>query len=538
MTLNPLSTNVKKGSMTSKMSLAVSWWFLCSPTFWIWPSWHAFAATAGTALALSPAFLWRRVVQLLAFLLLPVGLLYLGNYLSVGSIPDEYFWFTMWDTNWQESTQFLRSYRGRDLLIILSWFVPATIVAIWVVRRARPVRSWWWRSLLVAVLALWLAWFTVAAAKGRSLIWALRNLQEIYPITMFESYLRQRATADTFFIIPETLPPAKQPLTDVLVLVLGESASAERWSALGYTGNPTNAALVGLGDDLRAATVLSNGNITAATVPVLLSGKSLAEAPDSGIQTYLDLARAADFEVLTFSNQGIYRPETFQSTAFRERSDRYVNLSGGAYDKEGGKYDGDLTEFLEQSIVHLQTKNIRSVLTFHMYGSHPDVALRYPPEEGRFEDPYDNSIAYSSRLLRDWIDILDSQLPDHRVVVLYISDHGLDTKICGDRYTHGTSRSAYEVPMLFWANKRFRESEGDWIRRVAKNMEPTLDDMPRYDNRVFFSTIEDLLGYEPSYPSLGQMRAPEAPMLGGQLYRTLAAESNRCRLIADSRERE
>lgn len=32
-------------------------------------------------------------------------------------------------------------------------------------------------------------------------------------------------------------------MVDMLVVVIGESASAHRWSLLGYEGNPTNAAL-------------------------------------------------------------------------------------------------------------------------------------------------------------------------------------------------------------------------------------------------------------------------------------------------------
>ena len=503
--------------------LALAWWFLCSPVLWMWPSGRTLLDTVVSAAVLAPVFLWRRVGQAAAWLLVLIGAVYLGYFLAVRSAPDEYFWFTLLGSHAQEAVEYASSWRWRDALWLLAWLAPATAVAWWLARRVRPVRRPVWRRVLALLGLVWVAWGVVSAFKGDSVEATLRKINRVYPVAMFESYARQQVASHQIFAVPRVAAPTAPARADLIVLVIGESASAQRWSLLGYGGHDTNAALRPLQADLQALPVLANGNNTALALPVLLSGQGLEHLPPQGLPTYLDWARAAGFRVATFSNQSTSgTAETFFHAAYRQRSDWYVNLPDG-------EYDGALTPLLQQALGEARESGQPLLVTLHTYGSHPRTGKRYPPERAHWDDVYDNSIAYASELLAQWIGLLQTEGQGRRAVLLYLSDHGLNLLDCGGNYTHGSARSAYEVPLLAWSNAAFRAAQPAWAAQLAHHAQPAPEGLPRLDNRVFAATVADLLGYggATAYPSLGAPQDAPEPLLGGQPYRA-RAQANAC----------
>ena len=114
------------------------------------------------------------------------------------------------------------------------------------------------------------------------------------------------------------------------------------------------------------------------------------------------------------------------------------------------------------------------------------------------------------------------------MVLLYISDHGLNLPECGGQYTHGYARSAYEVPMLVWANERFQQAQPQWLAQVQAH---ATDTEMAYDNRVFQATLADVLGYDGAYPSAAAAIARNAPLpdlrIDGQPYAQMYPD-NQC----------
>jgi hypothetical protein len=74
------------------------------------------------------------------------------------------------------------------------------------------------------------------------------------------------------------------------------------------------------------------------------------------------------------------------------------------------------------------------------------------------------------------------------------------------------SLSAYQVPMLLWANQRFRQANADWWSRAQARAGTALT----FDNRVFEATAQDILGYESAYPSLAGTAAAPALRIQGE----------------------
>jgi glucan phosphoethanolaminetransferase (alkaline phosphatase superfamily) len=192
---------------------------------------------------------------------------------------------------------------------------------------------------------------------------------------------------------------------------------------------------------------------------------------------------------VTLSNQTRFNiGESFIFTAFSQRSAQFHQLQPSA------QWDDALTPFLAQALDSTPASQ-KLLLTVHTYGSHPRVNDRYPPAAAQWLDPYDNSIAYTSQLLADWIARL-ARMDNRRTVLIYISDHGLTFPACGGSYVHGATRSAYEVPLMLWGNARFRANNTEWWTqwqaRAAEAVAP--EGTLRFTNLLVPFALDDLLG--------------------------------------------
>ena len=83
---------------------------------WMWPGPRALTDVLVSAVLLLALWLWRATLRAAAVVLLLVGVVYLGYYLAVQSVPDEYFWFSVLSATWQEAHEYAESYRLADVL--------------------------------------------------------------------------------------------------------------------------------------------------------------------------------------------------------------------------------------------------------------------------------------------------------------------------------------------------------------------------------------------------------------------------------------
>jgi len=213
-------------------------------------------------------------------------------------------------------------------------------------------------------------------------------------------------------------------------------------------------------------------------------------------------------KVVTLSNQTRFDVgESFIFTAFSQRSTEFHQLQPGA------QLDQALTPLLTRALDSAPAPE-KLMLTVHTYGSHPNVKDRYPATVVQWPDAYDNSIAYTSRLLADWIARL-ARMNDRRVALIYISDHGLNFPECGGSYTHGSTRSAYEVPLMLWSNTRFRDGHAEWWAQWQARAQQAVmtDGTLRFTNLLVPFALDDLLGMVsvsklPAAPSVAAAHQP------------------------------
>ena len=197
-------------------------------------------------------------------------------------------------------------------------------------------------------------------------------------------------------------------------------------------------------------------------------------------ENLLDVLNHAGIAVEWWDNntghKGIAARVTYQSLA--SKTDAEFCAAGECND---GIFLAALQEFAA-------TVTQDTVLVLHQIGSHgPSYSLRYPADLEKFApacrtaefkkcseeeivNAYDNTIAYTDKVLAETIDFLDAQ-SNLSTALLYISDHG-ESLGEGGLFLHGTPyfmapSEQTKVPMLLWISGKFEDQfalVGDCLR--------------------------------------------------------------------------
>ncbi|HUQ51250.1 MAG TPA: phosphoethanolamine--lipid A transferase [Gammaproteobacteria bacterium] len=264
--------------------------------------------------------------------------------------------------------------------------------------------------------------------------------------------------------VPEKGKPA------LVVLVMGETARADRFSLNGYerdTNRYTKAR-----DVVNFPRVVSCGTSTAESVPCIFSGLG---------QKGFSHAAAAAHESLFGALQRLG-----VSTFWRDNStgckdvcdDQHFEQRANWTDAELCDATGCFDELLLQNFDQLLAERTQDhFIVLHQRGSHgpayytdvPQWAKEYFPEcnlaslrncdRAAINNSYDNTILYTDYFLSRVIDELEKRSDEFTTAMLYVSDHGESLGENG-LYLHGfpyamAPREQIQVPMLLWASPSF-----------------------------------------------------------------------------------
>ena len=298
--------------------------------------------------------------------------------------------------------------------------------------------------------------------------------------------------------------PDPQRAATTVVLVIGESSTAQRWSLLGY-GQETNPRLKSLPLSMFS-NVASVSSMTRIAVPAALAHRPVltsaglvdADAQPSLVQAFNE----AGYDTYWFSNQAAMGPHD-SSIAIYAAEAKYSRFLNPGASSSRGSLDELLLPALDGALAAAGPK----LIVLHTLGSHFDQSLRYPAAFAHFlpapgateggsqssssrtqmeQNAYDNSVLYTDHVLAEVIERVKSL--DDRAVVAYFSDHGVDahrTPCQSDSMIARVTKASRHVPVFFWMSSAFRDSNPSLPKRLQDNR-----DQPYTTAAIFGSLLE------------------------------------------------
>jgi len=293
-------------------------------------------------------------------------------------------------------------------------------------------------------------------------IWAAAT----YGMKSDASALKARTPLD-IQLVPAAAATRKPAL---VVLVMGETARADRFSLNGYSRDTNR--YTSKRDVVNFPRVVSCGTSTAESVPCIFSGLGHAEFSH-------EAAMASESVVGAMQRLGV-------STFWRDNSTGCKNVCDEQHFEQRANWThpdwcddtGCFDELLLEDFDSLLADGARDhLIIFHQRGSHgpayhtdvPQWAKEFVPEcdlpnlrncdREAINNSYDNTILYTDYFLSRVIDELEKRSGQFDTAMLYVSDHGESLGENG-MYLHGlpysmAPREQIEVPMLFWASPGF-----------------------------------------------------------------------------------
>jgi lipid A ethanolaminephosphotransferase len=273
----------------------------------------------------------------------------------------------------------------------------------------------------------------------------------------------KRIAQDAKMIGPNVKP-------ELMILVVGETARADRFSLNGYHRD-TNPMLAKQ-DVVSLSNVSSCGTSTSVSVPCMFSSlgrKEYDKETALNQQNVLDVLADHGVEILWRDNNS-----DSKGVATRQKVEdfRTSTLNPAC---EGECRDIGMLTGLEPYIEARKGKDI--LIVFHQMGNHgPEYYKRYPKEFEKFtpvcktgelkdcsqteiDNSYDNAILYTDYFLSNVIDFLKKYDEDRATAMLYVSDHGESLGEHGI-YLHSAPymvapKEQTHVPGIVWMGKNF-----------------------------------------------------------------------------------
>lgn len=412
-------------------------------------------------------------------------------------------------TNYGEATELLGSMMPAIILVLVVFLPPLISSGVAVARGMRlPKKVLGYNRLgSLVTICIGLVCYMASFFSGRP----FHPVADIYPLnvgyniylaverTILTSHFKENTASYSFGAVP-THP---EGLSELYVIVIGETSRAENWQLAGYDRR-TNMPLASDSALVFFKRAISQSNTTHKSVPMLLSPVEASTFNDSIYSTrgILSAFREAGFSTAFISNQR--RNHSFIDF-MGEEADTVMFLKDHLDTAEAEAHFDEKTLGPLMSILDANPR--KQLVVIHSYGSHfayddryPETTAMYLPDsplkvdrscKEELVNAYDNSIAYTSDFLAGIINILKTRKGIS--ALMYTSDHGEDL-FDGDRdlFLHASPVPSYyqlHVPFLVWTSEGYDDALPGRITALRQNREK-----PVATSVSFFHTALDIAG--------------------------------------------
>ncbi|SNR93671.1 lipid A ethanolaminephosphotransferase [Methylobacillus rhizosphaerae] len=367
------------------------------------------------------------------------------------------------------------------LKFIVLGLIPATLVIMLWPKSSPGVASEFSARLKISLILIIVIIGSVAAAPANFASFVREHkITRLYAnptgwiYSTIDFIQRQVRTSRINHPLQDTAVDAKivedHDIKELIVLVVGETARADRFSLNGYD-RPTNPELSKRGV-ISFPNVTSCGTSTGVSVPCMFSAlgrKNFTSEEAKYYKNALDVLFETGVQVIWRDNnsdsKGVatrVQYENFRSPTNNPLCDRECRDIGMLHD-------------LDKYIAARKGKDILIVL--HQMGNHgPEYYRRYPDAFEYFKptcksgelgnctteeinNAYDNAIRYTDYFLSKTIDFLKKYDKTHATAMLYVSDHGESLGEHGI-YLHAAPYAIApteqtHVPAILWTGRQF-----------------------------------------------------------------------------------
>jgi lipid A ethanolaminephosphotransferase len=288
------------------------------------------------------------------------------------------------------------------------------------------------------------------------------------PLYAVYKLARSRAAGEPGALRPigeDVRRPTEDHARELVLLVVGETARADRFSLNGYT-RETNPRLAAE-DVASLRRVSACGTATAISVPCMFSALDRAGFSKTRAQTsenLLDLLQRAGVKVLWRDNnagsKGVadrVKNEDFRNPQRNPLCDaecRDLGMLDGLQAFIDAQPDGDILIVLHQMGSHGPAYHRRYPPAFHVFSPTCESSQLDDCDHAAIGNSYDNSIRYTDHFLAEVIALLRANDGRFETAMLYVGDHGESLGEAGV-YLHGlpyliAPEAQTRVPMILW----------------------------------------------------------------------------------------
>lgn len=300
---------------------------------------------------------------------------------------------------------------------------------------------------------------------------------------------------------------AKQTKPVLFVLVVGETARADRFSINGY--NKPTTPLIAQQNIINYKQVFSCGTETAVSVPCMFSNLTRAKYSDKKAKSQeglLDILKRSGYSVLWRDNNS-----SCKGTCDRVEYESMKDLKIPEHCNERECFDNVLLHGIDEKLASMKGNK---VIVLHPKGSHgPDYYNRYPENMEVFKpvckvnklqdctaeqinNAFDNTIHMTDLFLNNTIEWLKTKSDSYNTAMIYLSDHG-ESLGENNLYLHGMPYliapiEQKHVPFFFWFSPGFEQDSA--INRQCLHESTTSE----YSHDNLFHTTLGLLNVNTS----------------------------------------
>jgi glucan phosphoethanolaminetransferase (alkaline phosphatase superfamily) len=293
---------------------------------------------------------------------------------------------------------------------------------------------------------------------------------DFYHERTYLAELGQRSAS--FHFGAHQLAPDGEPET--VVLVLGESSRADRWSLNGYERD-TNPLLRQEANLVALPDVITAVSATRLSVPVIISRKRATQSLKDGFseKSFITAYKEAGFKTFWLSNQISFGKFDTPVSVFAREADviEFLNLGGFT---NNSNFDQVLFDPFRNA---LADKAHKKLIVIHSLGSHWNYSQRYPKQFDKWQpslfgidkpvytdtrikpqlnNSYDSSILYTDWFLAQLVGQMKQS--QQRAAMLYVSDHGqtLYDNSCKLAFHGHNTQFEFHVPAFVWYSDQYQ----------------------------------------------------------------------------------